>query len=408
MFIHKNIYTFAVVNNQTLLSMNLYRLTILAFTAFVSVAIHGQLFTPLGLGIEKSERGEFRPQMHIEGDILYVCTSRGLYSKDLSSKESAWQLVGFKDIPLQDYVRRGDDILALRFNVNGDFLLLSHDGGKTYEDITPDVFREHTGWKEVLTNLVQHPTDPNTLLVSSVPMGLFQSLDFGQTWCQLTDIIPRFIGYHPLKPEVIYESGEDDTMSPFLNLSYDGGKTWNSLWLPFPGDNCVHRIAFHPSDPNRWIVGGEGAVYTSMDNGHTWDAQNYWGDKREAYWYYTVFDNENNDIVYMVGRSKGKIDVMFSVDGGKTWSIPHAEPTKKPEIEYVDDLQQYGDKLLIYTETDVYEISKAKLLAQATSVRNISDTTIVRTSFFSLSGHRLITPPTRKGIYIRDGKKVVK
>ena len=389
--------------------MNLYRLTILAFTAFVSVAIYGQLFTPLGLGIEKCERkGDFsQPKMHVDGDTLYVCTSQGLYSKDLSSEESVWQLVGFKDIPLQDYVRRGDDILALRFNVNGDFLLLSHDGGKTYEDITPDVFREHTGWKEVLTNLVQHPTDPNTLLVSSVPMGLFQSLDFGLTWDKLTDIMPGFIGYHPLNPNVIYNSGEDDVMSPRVNISYDGGHTWNFLRLPFPGDNCVHQIAFHPTNPVKWIVGGEGVVYTSMDNGFTWDIQNFWEDaRRVAYWFFTVFDNENSDIVYMAGVAD-KLKVMCSTDGGNSWSIPITEPIKKPEIEYVNDLKQYDNKLLIYTETDVYEISKAELLAQATSVRNISDTTIERTSFFSLSGHRLTTPPTQKGIYIRDGKKVL-
>ena len=113
------------------------RLVILTLVVFLSVVTYGQQFIPLGLGAEKCERKGhgFQPQMHIEGDVLYVCTNQGLYSKDLTSEESTWQLVGFKNVPLQDYVRKGGDILALRYNVNGEFLLLSLDGGKTYEDV---------------------------------------------------------------------------------------------------------------------------------------------------------------------------------------------------------------------------------------------------------------------------------
>ena len=155
----------------------------------------------------------YQPQMHIEGDILYVCTKQGLYSKDLNDEGSAWKLVGFEGVPLQDYARRGDDILALRYsysrNYNEAFLLLSHDGGKTYEDVTPDMIKTpHSGWKMVMKNLIQHPTAPNLLLVLSMPMGVFQSADFGQSWSQLSDFIPDYICYHPLNPEIICGSGE--------------------------------------------------------------------------------------------------------------------------------------------------------------------------------------------------------
>ena len=78
--------------------------------------------------------------MHVEGDILYACTNQGLYSKDLSDDESTWQLVGFEGISLQDFVRRSDDLLAMRYNISNHYFLLSHDGGKTYEDVTPDKF----------------------------------------------------------------------------------------------------------------------------------------------------------------------------------------------------------------------------------------------------------------------------
>jgi len=383
------------------------RLAILALAAFVSVVTYGQLFHPLGLGIEKSERIGyfFQPQLHVEGDILYACTGQGLYSIDMSNGDSSWQLVGFEDIPLQDYVRMGDDILALSYNENGSCLLSSRDGGKTYEDVTPDLFREQKDGTNVLTSLVRHPTDPNTLLASSYPMGLFQSTDFGQTWKQLSEVVPvpGFIGYHPLNPETVYESLTDLVFRPYLNISYDGGQTWRFLSLDFGGDNSVNRIAFHPTDPERWIVGGSGVVATSADNGYTWDTQKV----SDAIWYFAEYDNVNSDIVYMAGRLDKTLHVMCSADGGKTWSVPQTEPMKKSSTENVYDLKQYGDKLLFYTESDIYEISKAELLVLATSVQGITVATPEESSdIYDLQGRRINAKP-QKGVYIQNGKKIV-
>jgi len=80
-----------------------------------------QLFHPLGLGFSGGERqGNLsQPRMHVEGEKLYVCTSQGLYAKDLTDGNSTWQQAGFDGIPLQDYARRGADILALRYNEGG-------------------------------------------------------------------------------------------------------------------------------------------------------------------------------------------------------------------------------------------------------------------------------------------------
>ena len=56
---------------------------------------------------------------------------------------------------------------------------------------------------------------------------------------------------------------------------------------------------------------------------------------------------------------------MFSPDGGKSWRKPLSESSQNG----VNDFLQYGDKLLIYANTEVYEVSKAELLA-ATSPTN--------------------------------------
>lgn len=381
--------------------MKLQRLIILALAASVSVATHGQLFNPLGLGIDKCERvgGYFQPQMHVEGDILYVCTNQGLYSKNLSSEESTWQLAGFEGIPLQDYARRGNDIFAVQY----DKMLLSHDGGKTYEDITPDLTEGYNIPTE-FKRLAQHPNDTNMLLVLSGGTGMFQSADFGQTWKSLRENDLLYIGYHPLNPEIIYLSGRNGGYEPLLNISYDSGLTWISLHPDNSGDNSVYRLAFHPTDPEKWIAGGFCVVYTTTDNGHTWNTQHFSG-VYKAWWSYTVFDNENSNVIYMAGGLDETINVMCSTDGGKSWNIPQTEPKKKPISEGVYDFKQYGNKLLVYTGSDVYEISKADFLSKVTSVRSITTATTEESSeIYDLQGRRLSAMP-QKGVYIQNGKK---
>ena len=380
--------------------MKSHKFFILSLAVSMSVTAHGQLFTPLGLGIEKCERKAnfYQPQMHVEGNTLYVCTKQGLYSKSISIDNSSWQLVGFEGIPLQDYARNGDDIIALRHNVNGNFLLLSHDGGRTYNDITPDLFT--VGDLDVIMvmkKLIQHPIDPNTLLVSS-DWGLFQSTDFGQTWNELSSkgllfAMSGYIGYHQLNPKVIFNS--DESSLPFnLYISYNGGQSWNDVSSIFSGDKSIKRIAFHPTDTNNWIVGGSSAVYTSSDNGQTWNTQSFTGDAlRNAIWCYTAYDSDNSNVIYMAGRTNDKIEVMCSANGGKTWSIPQTESMKKPSLEKINDMKQSGDKLFIYTESDVYEISKEQLISQTTCAQGIAATsTQISSECFDLLGRRIDSP----------------
>ena len=125
---------------------------------------------------------------------------------------------------------------------------------------------------------------------------------------------------------------------------------------------------------NHWIAGGEGCVFLTDDNGQTWDCQNYWGDEaRSAYWYFTAFDDEHPDTVYMAGclglhgqKKNACIKIMCSTDGGRSWYESH-EIESTRESDRVTDLQQYHDHLLIYAESGVYSVSKADLIVQSTA-----------------------------------------
>ena len=412
--------------------MKLLRLAILAFAAFVAMGVHGQLFHPLGLGIETSNEmvaDYYQPQMHIEGDILYVCTKQGLYSKDLNDEGSAWKLVGFEGVPLQDYARSGDGMLALRhryyYHNNDTILLLSHDDGETYENITPESFNIKSGnhYSSMFLTFEQHPANPNTLLTS---YSMFQTTDFGKTWDKLTNMTPEYMGFHPLNPDIIYEAGggeHTDDQNDF-RISYDGGQTWQNKTACFPKYNSVFRVAFHPTDPDKWIAGGWGRVYITNDNGQTWntqypDSSTYTNLDYVCPWRYAIYDNENASIVYTGGSHNGYLKIMCSKDGGKTWNKPFLEPIKTTPYDFVFDMKQYGDKLLVYSQSDVYEISKAELLAQgATSVQSIVQPTTEDGALYDLSGRKIsaeanssfftLHSSLKRGIYIEGGKKKVK
>ncbi|MBR1499783.1 MAG: hypothetical protein IJ615_09195 [Bacteroidaceae bacterium] len=394
-----------------------YRLLLPILAIFASIASYGQLFKPLGLGMDKCymrEGGCFRPQLHVEGDILYACTNQGLFSMDLSDDGNEWQLVGFEGIPIQNYARRGDEMLALRYNHEDTrYLLLSHDEGKTYEDITPDIIKIKEGIS--FLNFDQHPIQSDALIVSSWPSGgIYKSADFGKTWEKVSDTTPEYIGFHPTQPEIIYETGYKILESYLdLQITYNGGETWQDQSSSIGMRGTVMRIAFSPANPDRWIAGGSHQIYSSMDNGHTWNVYEFLHETPVNWdyvsnWHFTTYDDDNADIVYMTGYQNTEHKIMCSTDGGKSWSKPYIEPTKKEPEELMFDMKQYKDKLLILTETDVYEVSKAELLSELqTSVQSLEPPAKEEATVYDLLGRQTTEPKLSRGIYIQNRRKIV-
>ena len=96
---------------------------------------------------------------------------------------------------------------------------------------------------------------------------------------------------------------------------------------------------------------------------------------------------------------------MCSTDGGRSWH-PSQVMTFEKDFERVNDLQQYGDRLLIYSESDVYEVSKAELVAQSTTaIRSVTSDTATSPAY-DLQGRKVVNP--KHGIYIINKRKVVK
>src|SRR5688572_12999861 len=133
-------------------------------------------------------------------------------------------------------------------------------------------------------SLVIHPNDPNTMYAGSVSGGVWKTVDAGQSWKPLTDLLPSIgistIAMDPTNPEVLYAgTGEwftgstmgDSVRGAGIFKTIDGGLSWTQL--PFTSLSSfyyVNRIVVSPVDSNHVYAATYGGVWASLDGGASW------------------------------------------------------------------------------------------------------------------------------------------
>jgi photosystem II stability/assembly factor-like uncharacterized protein len=161
----------------------------------------------------------------------------------------------------------------------GSALWKSTDAGKTWTEIKgggfPETVKGRIGIAISLSNpsvmytMVEADTLPNakpdkTKPRAKSPNGLYRSADGGATWTRTSESNTRPFYYsqvrvHPKNPDRVYWSS-----TPVL-VSNDGGKT------PINATNGIHvdhhAMWIDPNDPDRMIVGDDGGVAISFDQG---------------------------------------------------------------------------------------------------------------------------------------------
>lgn len=289
-----------------------------------------------------------RAKMLYEEDTIFVPTSNGLFGLDPNSTENGWFPQGFEGENLIECIHIGEEWLAITRNENMRLLLRSTDNGKTVEDYTPYSFFADN-WYRTALRLCQDPVNPKIIYLISRYAGILKSTDFGKSWSVLTDEViynDTYCGFeiHPLNPEILLQHGENGAQAPSIQISYNGGKDWiSSNGYPTPdielpdlsdyAEDCIHDIAFHPTDINTWVYGGEGLLAKTTDCGRTWVHKGEsWG-----YHYSTMYDNENPDLLYSPGTNNlddGRMGWIFYVseDGGETWQNAFYYPMENPQF----------------------------------------------------------------------------
>lgn len=126
--------------------------------------------------------------------------------------------------------------------------------------------------------IVARPGDPQTLYIGT-QLGLFQSIDGGDSWTDLGVPIGQSAVFsillHPNDPKTIY-AGADHTA---IYKTEDGGGTWRRLPTVQPEaalSDCfpvrVLRMALDPNAPDELYAALEvGGFIRSLDGGETWE-----------------------------------------------------------------------------------------------------------------------------------------
>jgi hypothetical protein len=154
----------------------------------------------------------------------------------------------------------------------GDGIYRSTDGGKSFTNV---------GLKETQTiaRIVLDPKDPNIAYVAAPghlfgpnpERGIYKTSDGGKTWRIMSNNNNRPMYYSqvrvdPSNGQIVYTGGLQ------FSKSTDGGKTFQAS--PGVAHSDHHAIWIDPKNGNHLIIGNDGGLNFSYDQGATWEFVN--------------------------------------------------------------------------------------------------------------------------------------
>ena len=394
------------------------RITYLFLMLFAVQSMMAQLIS-LGLVEEsniENKKNEIRrgfyfiPEITFVGNnMLYAGTPTGLYRCNISNLDAVeWEKLPITDDIIEDFEIRGDTVIVLSRKE----LLLSVDGGMTAQRRFSDtVFLDDVNYAQrEICNVAVYPGNAKRFYVAHQTNYLSYTDDFGENWTRvtgtgLTDLFysphnhNRLVGYRFTKP--ITSAG--------AYISNDGGLNWMYARDETQDHTDMYRIAFHPTDSNRLALCGNGSYALSFDGGASWQGilrqVGIW-EYSVAYLIDVIYDPRNPDTLYgaqlysdFFKENLDTMKVIRSIDSGLTWNEFFVEPmANKGNLLRMD----IKDNLLA-----LYTSANGIYLLDVDAVASISPITseAVLTPYYDLQG-RPVAAPTR-GIYIKDGKKVI-
>jgi photosystem II stability/assembly factor-like uncharacterized protein len=146
-------------------------------------------------------------------------------------------------------------------------LYKSTDGGKNFRKLTSGIPGVDKGGMGIAIS----PVDPNIwyaiIEAAEDKGGFFRSEDMGESWNKMSDHSSSGQYYNEIycDPTDVDKVYSMETVSAY---TLDGGKTWTNMGLK---DRHVDDHAFwvDPQDTKHYMIGGDGGVYETFDNGAT-------------------------------------------------------------------------------------------------------------------------------------------
>ena len=148
----------------------------------------------------------------------------------------------------------------------------STDGGGSWRKITEGLPAGDMG----KIGLAVTPADPEivyaTIEADNAERGFYRSRDKGESWEHRNSYISGGTGPHyyqeleasPIDPNIVYQ------MDVFINVTRDGGATFNVLGTGREKHSDNHALRIDPTDGSHLLAGTDAGLYESFDDGTTW------------------------------------------------------------------------------------------------------------------------------------------
>ncbi|WP_433269342.1 WD40/YVTN/BNR-like repeat-containing protein [Actinosynnema sp. CS-041913] len=284
--------------------------------------------------------------------VLAIGTRKGLWLATSEDRES-WELRG-PHHPMAEVYAVAIDPRVPRLLVGvdsshfGPGVLSSHDLGESWQepDQAPVAFPSD-GAVERVWQLALTP-DPEVVYAGTQPSALFRSVDGGKSFS-----LVEGLWNHPHRPDwgagfggqavhtVLPDPRDPQRLTVAMSTggvyrTFDGGTSWEAsnrgieaYFLPDPYPEygqCVHKIAGHPTTPDRLYLQNHHGVYRSSDGGGTWEsiAEGLPSD----FGFAMVVHPHRPEVIYNFPLAadsnrfppNGDCAVYRSPDGGATWT----------------------------------------------------------------------------------------
>lgn len=309
-------------------------------------------------------------------DELLVATVDGVARLRSSDSGSTWQpggveLRGLHISSILFEPRRG----GLFAGVHGEGLYFSPDGGRSWQPRMSGLSVRH------VFSLSAVERNGNVVLYAGTePAHLFESLDYGESWTELSALrqvpdtdrwtfpAPPHVGHvksivpDPRNAEVLFVGVEQGA----LLKSTDAGRTWRELaGYATPEDRAykdVHRIVLRPANPDDVFMPSGIGLYASHDGGETWERVTTRTD-RIGYPDQFLISPLDDKVMFMAGSAQSPgvwrtshhadATVMRSSDGGRTWaeSGQGLPPSMRGNIEAMSLARHPGGFMLFAATT---------------------------------------------------------
>jgi len=181
----------------------------------------------------------------------------------------------------------------------------SVDGGNTWEELTNELSTSNTISKIKLEIAPSNPNVVYALYINAAGNidGFYASHDEGNNWKQGNTSFMVDAGFNEYFGDIYVDPTDENVlynMGFWVYKSTNGGQSWTQIFDGVHADQ--QSFAFNPINPNQIIIGNDGGVYKSDDDGSTFEKIN----NLPITQFYRLHVNVNsNNIIYGGSQDNG-------------------------------------------------------------------------------------------------------